>query len=613
MPGSNLEPFPREKFLKFCSYLKILTKDFGLIKFNLLGTQSYILDEICKGMNEGISNFVILKARQLGSSTFFMALDLFWAFNHKGVSGAIITHNEQLRDQFRSMLTIYLQNLPPWAKKTATRHSRTQLQFDNQSIFQYLVAGTKDTSKGQLGTGAAFNYIHKSEESAYGNPDDLKNLEAASSTHYPHRLYINETTARGFNHFSKTWEAALRSPTYRVIFVGWWRNELFRYERDDPRFQAYVPDGNLAKIDVLYRKRIREVKELYDFDIQPEQMAWYIGRVNEPPYSGDQDKMDEDFPFTPDMAFITTGSRFFTNQSITDQMRRARNNVLMPFKYTLGYDWRETRLQPIGQAKRADLKIWQEADPMGRYIVSCDPAYGSSEDADRTCIQVLRAYADRLVQVAEFCSVSTSTHQCAWVLAHICGYYRNVRMMLEIAGPGQAVDGELKKLRHEMPQMFSGDDTQLRNCLSGIQYYLYRRGDQMNGSVQYQWKMNNEQKHRMMNQLKDSVELDRLVINSLEALNECKTIIRQDGYIEAETGEKDDRVIALGMGNHAWLQWEQAPLRASGMTMLRAEEMAKAGPQGAVQNRMVTNWLENQKMTAGETRILPFATPYGRR
>jgi hypothetical protein len=611
--SGKLEPFPREKFLKFCSYLKILTKDFGLIKFKLLGSQQYMLDEICKGMDEGVANFVALKSRQLGSSTFFMALDLFWAFNFKGVSGAIITHNEQLRDQFRSMLTIYLQNLPPWAKKTATRHSRTQLQFDNGSIFQYLVAGTKDTSKGQMGTGASFNYLHKSEESAYGNPEDLKNLEAACSSHYPHRLYINETTARGFNHFEKTWEYAAKSPSYRIIFVGWWRNELFRFERDDPRFQAYVGAGDLSKIDVLYRKRIREVKELYDFDIAPEQMAWYLARVNEPPYSGDQDKMDEDFPFTPEMAFITTGSRFFTNQSITDQMRRARNQLLQPFKYQLGYDWRETRLTPIGQAKRADLKIWEEADPMGRYIVSCDPAYGSSEDADRTCIQVCRAYADRLVQVAEFCSVWTSTHQCAWVLAHLCGYYRNVRMMLEIAGPGQAVDGELKNLRNQMPQMFSGDDTQLRNCLSGIQYYLYRRGDSMSGSVQYQWKMNNEQKHRMMNQLKDSVELDRLVINSLEALNECKTIIRDAGYIEAETGEKDDRVIALGMANHAWLQWEQGPLRQNGMTMLRAEEMKKAGTQGIVQDRMVANYLENMKMQSQSgQQVVPFARPFRR-
>src|SRR5262249_54739404 len=67
MTVTNLEPFPLEKFLLFCKQLKILTKDFGLIPFKLLGSQQYILDEIVKGMSEGICSFVILKSRQLGS------------------------------------------------------------------------------------------------------------------------------------------------------------------------------------------------------------------------------------------------------------------------------------------------------------------------------------------------------------------------------------------------------------------------------------------------------------------------------------------------------------------------------------------------------------------
>jgi len=607
MPVKTLEPFPRERFLQFCSHLKILTKDFGTVPFRLLGSQQYILDEICRGMDDGIASFMVLKSRQLGSSTFFLALDLFWAFNYPGISGAIITHTEQLRDQFKNMMEIYRANLPSGYKVTARRDNRNLLAFANGSVLQYFVAGTKESSKGFLGTGSALNFLHKSEESAYGSPEDLKNLQAALSTRYPHRLYITETTARGFNHFSDSWEAALNSQMTRTIFVGWWRNELFRFERDSIEFSAYWPENE--KPNALERRRIRDVEERYGFSVQPEQLAWYRSVLNEPPYNGDQSKMDADFPWTPDDAFVSTGSQFFTNQSITDQMRRARKQPMLFYKYEFGYDWRDTRLVPSSPA-RGDLRIWEEAHPLGRYVVSCDPAYGSSDDADRTAITVIRCYADRAVQVAEYASSITSTHQCAWILAHLCGYYRNCHLIMEIQGPGQAVDGELNKLRAELSGMFMPGQTELRNCLDGMRIFLYRRGDHLSGSVLKQFKTSREIKLRMMNRLKDSIELDRLIVNSQNCLEECKTIVYEDGAVCAERGKKDDRVIALGMANFAWLEWEQPRLRQQGMTMLRAQEMQERG-LNQMPSRMVIDYLERAGITKSD-KVIPLARPFAR-
>src|SRR5215469_14164446 len=93
----KVEPFPRDRFLKFCAALRIQSRDEGLAPFRLLGSQTYILDEICKGREEGISTFVILKSRQLGSSTFFLALDLFWAFEYSGSLGVFATHEDGSR------------------------------------------------------------------------------------------------------------------------------------------------------------------------------------------------------------------------------------------------------------------------------------------------------------------------------------------------------------------------------------------------------------------------------------------------------------------------------------------------------------------------------------
>ena len=70
--------FNKDLFYKFCSELKIETKEQGLRKMNnLLGTQTYVMDEIAKGLEDDIHFFVILKGRQLGITTISLALDLY--------------------------------------------------------------------------------------------------------------------------------------------------------------------------------------------------------------------------------------------------------------------------------------------------------------------------------------------------------------------------------------------------------------------------------------------------------------------------------------------------------------------------------------------------------
>ena len=347
---SSVEPFPKERFLAFCSKLKILSKDFGLIPFKLLGTQEYILEEIVKGLNEGISTFVILKARQLGCSSFFIALDLFWAFEHAGLSGALATHTEQLRDQFRAMIEVYLAHLPKGFKIGYSRHNRTLLILKNTSMFNYLVAGTKENSKSGLGRGGAYNKAHCSEVAFWGVEDDISNLRSALSTHYAHRLQIFESTANGFNFFADFCETAQKSPAQRFIFVGWWRNNLYRYERDHPYFAMYY-DGNLNSLE---RKRVKQVKEQYGIDIEPEQIAWVRWKLQDE-FNGDQSTFDQEFPWVATDAFVATGSKFFSNESLTDAMRQARRVAFKPYKYILSNNWSDTGVVNSTDA-RAELK-----------------------------------------------------------------------------------------------------------------------------------------------------------------------------------------------------------------------------------------------------------------
>ena len=151
--------FDLAKFNRFCRELTVETKELGMQKLGarLLGTQTYIMQEIAKGLENDKHFFVILKGRQLGITTISLALDLYWHFIHPGFQGTLTTDTEENRDQFRTTLAMYMDGLPPEYKIPLMSHNRNQLVLKNRSRLFYQVAGLR--SKGSLGRGKAITYL----------------------------------------------------------------------------------------------------------------------------------------------------------------------------------------------------------------------------------------------------------------------------------------------------------------------------------------------------------------------------------------------------------------------------------------------------------------------
>jgi hypothetical protein len=598
LPPVKVSPFPRERFVRFCQMLKIQTKDFGMVPMQFLGTQTYVLDEMCKALDEGKTTFFILKARQLGMTTFFIALDLFWAMEHPGLLGAFVTHTDQAKALFRNTIKIFFANLPKTHKIRWDNENRDMIVLRNGSLLQYLVAGIKEKTKGGLGRSSANNYAHGTEVAFWGAPDDLNELAATMSTHYPHRLYIEETTANGFNFWEERWREGKDDPTICTIFVGWWRHDHYQFPDDHPWFTIYMPQGQETSLHVLERKRVNAVEKRYGVRVTKNQIAWYRWHL-ETKLGNDQSKMDEMFPWLEEDAFVSTGSQFFANAALTDAMRRARDQPFMPFKYNMTDNWADTQVVAT-RDRRAELRVWEEANAQGHYVIGCDPAYGSSEFADRAVINVSRCFSDRLVQVAEFVSPTISTYQCAWVLCHLAGYYRNVMVNLEINGPGEAVFNEMNALKRETQHMVDhatdGKITyDLRYVLTMMRHFLYSRSDSMTMSLAYQWRTTGSNKPGILSALKDSFELKRNVINSMYLLEEMKTVKIDGGIIQAEEGKKDDRVMAAALAHEAWRKWVRPKLLALGLTFESAyRESIGQGPSQA--ERIAINYLKSQKI-----------------
>lgn len=553
--------FNKEHFLRFCEKLKIESKEKGLIPLKLNGAQKKFIDEIAVGLDEeDIHDFKVLKGRQLGISTVCIALDLYWNFKHKGLQGTLVTHDEGTRDFFRATINSYMQYLPKEYKIPVKAHNRTQLILRNNSRFVYQVAGTRKSSN--LGRGTASSFSHATEVAFWGDEDGLKSFEATLADNNPDRLYIWETTANGYNHFHDMWETAKRSITQRAIFIGWWLNEQYSAPEGSQIYEAYW-DGVLTASEQAW---VNNVYRLYRYHIKPEQVAWWRWRLEEK-MQGDETMMMQEFPPTEDDAFVLTGSQFFTSDRISKAYRYVmdyeQDFKSMKFMFSERFD--ETELRPT-TPMNAELKIWQMPKKGAYYVIGADPAYGSSDWADRFAIQVLRCYADGLEQVAEYATDSCNTYQFAWIIAYLAGAYGNTMVNLEINGPGQAVWNEILNLKRQASMGAPGVGG-ISDVLGSIRNYLYRRTDGVGaGGLAYQFKTTFDTKARMMHLLKDTFERENLKVRSLECLDEMKSIVNDGGSIEASGRGKDDRVIALALATIAWGEWIRYDLIQMGHT-----------------------------------------------
>ena len=548
----------------------------------LLGTQTYVMEEIDKGLKEDVHFFVILKGRQLGITTVSLALDLYWQFTHPGWQGTLVSDTEENRDMFRSTLGMYIDGLPKEYKIPLVAHNRNQMVLKNRSRIFYQIAG----NKARLGQGKAITYLHATETASWGNDEGLASLIASLAEKNPQRLYIFESTAQGFNMFHDMYKTAKRARTQRAIFCGWWRNEYYSVGPETKEYKVYW-DGKLKPEE---KEWVREIKKLYGVEVNSRQMAWWRWKMAEG--IKDETLMYQEFPPTEDYAFVMTGTSFFSNSRCTDAAKHAKTLEYECYRYAFGQLFQDTECLPSSD-RLATLRIWQQPVDTAYYVIGADPAYGSSDWADRFCIQVYRVYADGLDQVAEFATSELNTYQFAWVIAHLAGAYKNSTLNLEVNGPGQAVINELRNLKRLATAMQGRMATDMMDVLGSMQNYIWRRNDTMGGlSNSIGFLTTSSSKERMLSYMKDYFERGMMGIFSMDLLEEMKGIVRENGFIGAPGRGKDDRVIAAALATIAWAEQVQPRLIGMRLSKEMSVKQDTYTPEQLAVGKNVSNYLK---------------------
>lgn len=593
-----------ELFLEFISHLTVDSKETGVGALMLYNSQKRFLAEMIKGLENDIHYFVNLKARQLGISTINLAIDLFWLGVHPGLQGALVIDTEGNRNKFRQILTRYLASLPASYHLGVKQHNRDMLVLENGSVLDYIVAGTRRTAN-ETGRSRAYNFMHASEVSNYGSAEGMTSLLATLAETNPNRLYIFESTAKGYNLFWRMYQHALTDPlTEKAFFIGWWAKEIYSFEETSEMFKRYW-DGLVSEEE---QERINKVWEDYGVKITPGQLAWYRWKTEK---EGSTGLMDQNYPWHADDAFLSTGFSFFPQRKL--QVHIARLSESPPpyrgYAYEFGPTFMDTKMHEVTDPDDAQLKVYEPPTDEGEYAIGVDPAYGRSQNQDRTVIQIARCYADRLVQVAEFASAGPDSREAAWVLAHLAGIYRNSMMIVEISGPGEATVLEMKHIRElfdagALPVPGNGT---LEDIFGAARWYMYHRSDSPGPGYAYNWKASEERNFSIMTQVRDSLILDMLEIRSVYLAMEMQGL-QQEGWsiMPAISTDKDDRIYAFGYAHRAWTDWIRKPMIDRNDTWERVtqRELAQLDkPKDTMVSAIVSQFFQSKEVQREEAAL----------
>lgn len=555
-------------FYAFISKAYINSKDYGRVCLgdNLFWGQRHVITEIFDALEQDIHDIYILKSRQLGISTLVRALIMFFEGMFEGLKGAIVFDTDQNKQEARAELEVMINDLPKSLKFPAIKgNNRAGLTLANDSKVLFMSAGVrKSKTSGTLGRSVGLALATLSELCSYDNDDGLEAFEQSLSDVNPDRLYIRESTARGFNSWWAAWTEARKDPLHKkCIFIGFWSKDSQRIERGTVDFEVY----GTAPPTTKEAEKIKLVKEQYGFEISIEQLAWYRRKMDPtaaasedtgPEFEGSPVRIQEQC-FDEGEAFQQTGAVFFAQEKLTELTCKHVSNKFKGYMFWAGAEFADMRVYEAENLRMTELKVWEEPDHEGMYVLGADPAYGENVNNDRSALQVFRCYADGLNQVAEYAWPLITTYQLAWVIAGLLGWYgqgrAEIRYILELNGPGMAVFNELRVLKQKIDAMRSTPAIQekgLADLFRNVRTYIYTRSDSLGSGHNFHFKTNIGTKVQLMERLRDFVSNGKMHVRSLSLIDEMKTIAREGDSISAPGAMKDDRVVAAALACHAW-------------------------------------------------------------
>lgn len=305
----GLEKDLRDPEVYIPKFLKIRTKEGKITALRPKPAQQMLLDAVKQEREAGRPpRILILKARQLGLSTITEGMMFQDSATRRLVQTLIVAHRDDSTTKLFRMNKLFFDYLPRKLQPMCKHSNAKELVFENPTRDPAekrrrpgLMSSIRCvTANDGMGRSETLNNVHLSEFAFWkGNKNEILDGVMQAVPAELNTLVVIESTANGYNEFKDLWDGAMAGTNGWVpLFIAWFHEEKYRME---------VTEGT------VWDEEERSLMEAYHLD--PEQMAWrrWCIAVN---CHGDKRKFQQEYPSTPEEAFLFSGTPFFNNEDI---------------------------------------------------------------------------------------------------------------------------------------------------------------------------------------------------------------------------------------------------------------------------------------------------------
>lgn len=287
-------------------FYKIRTKKGELVPFKLNEAQKGLYEVIRENYGKKPVRIVVLKARQMGISTVTEGIITYFTTMSRNTDSVIIAHDSSASASIYNMTKLFISELPDPLKPKQKLNNARVLSFDsddgNGLKSSIRVGVANDSTRGQT-----YRYAHLSEVAFWDHPEEAMLSVMQCVPYDPKTIVIVESTANGFNYFYDLWSKAERGENdFIPVFFPWYM---------DPEYQRPYTGFTLTPYEEDIKQR---------FSLTNEQLEWRRWCIANN-CNGDERLFRQEYPITPEEAFIVSGYSVFNTEIVLEHMRKLTN------------------------------------------------------------------------------------------------------------------------------------------------------------------------------------------------------------------------------------------------------------------------------------------------
>jgi hypothetical protein len=284
---------------------------------------------------------VVLKARQMGISTYVAARYYKTTTSNPGLRCSIVAHERAASRNLFNLVKRYHDNVPADIRQSTGTSNAEELVFDRIDS-GYLVSVATQEGAGRSSTA---QLLHASEAAFWVNlQEQLAALLQTVPDGAGSEVIIESTGNQFGDEFHQFWRRAVAGESeFEAIFLPW---------SIDPTYRAKQPN------DFKMSSEEKALADLHALDA--EQICWRRLKISQ---LGDEQYFKREYPLTPDEAFLSSDFDSFLPSNLVMQARKAE---IEPYgKLVLGVD-------PAGKGADSTCLAWRK----GRTVLKVEKHRG---------------------------------------------------------------------------------------------------------------------------------------------------------------------------------------------------------------------------------------------